>query len=176
MAAIATTSARTEAAAMELRKLPSAPLQNSSGSVDGGRGLFAARDLSPRELLHEAPCIRVPRTQYDEFCKHTVFEEYLFNAPDGSRLLALGLGSIFNHSRRPNVDYRLGSADENVIRFFVGHRAIPAGEELCIYYGPDDHLWFELPKDGEDEDEDEDDADGFLASLGCAAEGASEEE
>ena len=115
--------------------------------MDGGRGLFAARDLAPRELLHEAPCIKVPRAEYDEHCSKTVFEEYLFNAPDGSRLLALGLGSLFNHSRTPNMDYRLGSADENVIRYYVGNCAIKAGEELCIYYGPDEHLWFELPKD-----------------------------
>ena len=166
-----------------LKKLPGGPLQNSTGSVDGGRGLFAARDLAPQELLHEAPCIRVPRTEYDEHCRHTVFEEYLFNAPDGSRLLALGLGSLFNHSRRPNVDYRLGSAEENVIRFFVGHRPVSAGEECCIYYGPDDHLWFDLPKkdgggggdnDDDDDDDDDDDADRFLASLGGAAEGGSE--
>lgn len=158
--------------AVIMRTLPGDPTTNTSGSVDCGRGLFAARNLAPRELLHEAPCIRVPRAEYDEYCRHTVFEEYLFNAPDGSRLLALGLGSLFNHSRRPNVDYRLGRLEDNVIRFFVGHRAVQAGEELCIYYGHDEHLWFHLPKEeGSSSDDGEDDdpeGDRFLASLGGA--------
>jgi hypothetical protein len=54
-----------------------------------------------------APAIVVPQQQYVDFARHTVFEEYLFNGPDGSRLLALGVGSLFNHSRRPNVDYKV---------------------------------------------------------------------
>lgn len=64
-----------------------------------GRGLFATCRLEPRTLLTVAPAIPVPKAQYDEHCKHTVFEEYLFNCSDGSKLLALGVGSLFNHSR-----------------------------------------------------------------------------
>jgi len=64
-----------------------------------GRGLFATCRLEPRMLLTVAPAIPVPKEQYDAHCKHTVFEEYLFNCPDGSKLLALGVGSLFNHSR-----------------------------------------------------------------------------
>jgi len=64
-----------------------------------GRGLFATRRLKSRTLLTVAPAIQVPKVQYDEHCKYTIFEEYLFNCPDGSKLLALGVGSLFNHSR-----------------------------------------------------------------------------
>jgi hypothetical protein len=34
------------------------------------------------------------------------------------------------------------------------------GEELCIYYGPDDKLWFDYPKDPEDDEEEEEDEGG----------------
>ncbi len=46
------------------------------------------------------------------FRRHTVLEHYLFNAKDGDMLLALGLGSLFNHSRRPNLDYRVDGREQ----------------------------------------------------------------
>jgi hypothetical protein len=41
--------------------------------------------------------------------RHTVLEHYLFHTRSGDMLLALGIGSIFNHARKPNVDYRVDS-------------------------------------------------------------------
>ena len=81
----------------------------------------------------------VPKVSYDAHAKHTVLEHYLFNCKDGDRLLALGYGSIFNHSDPPNVDYRLDKPGM-VIRYYAA-RDIVVGEELCIYYGA--NLWFE---------------------------------
>ena len=57
-------------------------------------------------------------------------------------LLALGIGSLFNHSSRPNVDYRVH--EETLTIDYFAARDVPAGEELCIYYGPDEELWFDV--------------------------------
>lgn len=54
-------------------------------------------------------------------------------------LLALGVGSLFNHSRQPNLDYRIDH-DKLVINYFAV-RDIKAEEELTIFYGH--NLWFE---------------------------------
>lgn len=54
-------------------------------------------------------------------------------------LLALGVGSLFNHSRQPSLDYR-ADYDSLIIRYFAARNVAP-GEELTIYYG--DKLWFE---------------------------------
>ena len=54
-------------------------------------------------------------------------------------LLALGVGSLFNHSRKPNLDYRV-DPDQPIIRYFAA-KTVRAGEELTIFYG--DKLWFE---------------------------------
>ena len=54
-------------------------------------------------------------------------------------LLALGVGSLFNHSRQPSLDYRV-DYDSLIIRYFAA-RNVTLGEELTIYYG--DKLWFE---------------------------------
>lgn len=52
--------------------------------------------------------------------------------------LALGLGSMFNHRRKPNVAWERNIATQS-IRYFT-LRDIDEGEELCISYGP--KLWF----------------------------------
>ncbi|KAL3141986.1 hypothetical protein ABBQ32_004630 [Trebouxia sp. C0010 RCD-2024] len=59
-------------------------------------------------------------------------------------LLALGVGSLFNHSRQPNLDYRVDH-DKLIIRYFAA-KSVPAGEELTIFYG--DKLWFEDTSSG----------------------------
>jgi SET domain-containing protein len=53
--------------------------------------------------------------------------------------LALGLGSMFNHRRNPNVAWERNLVTES-IRYFTLSDVLP-GEELCISYGP--KLWFE---------------------------------
>lgn len=59
-------------------------------------------------------------------------------------LLALGVGSLFNHSRQPSLDYRI-DYDSLIIRYFAA-RNVTQGEELTIYYG--DNLWFEDTSSG----------------------------
>ncbi|KAA6426437.1 MAG: histone lysine methyltransferase Set7 [Trebouxia sp. A1-2] len=82
------------------------------------------------ELLDVSSCA-MPR--------HTVLEHYLFKGTGGTMLLALGVGSLFNHARKPNLDYRIDD-NQPVIRYFAA-RNIMAEEELTIFYG--DKLWFE---------------------------------
>jgi uncharacterized protein len=61
------------------------------------------------------------------------------NVPKVTRqALALGLGSMFNHSRRPNIAWERDIPTQS-IRYFT-LREIEGGEELCISYGP--KLWF----------------------------------
>ena len=115
-----------------------------------GRGLYATQTLQKGFLLHTAPCILITKEEYDTHMKHTILEEYLFNArTNGDKLLALGVGSLFNHNRKPNVDYRVHK-DKLIIEYWIA-RDVEEGEELCIYYGSSDHLWFteENEEDGD---------------------------
>jgi len=114
------------------------------GMSEKGRGLFALHDIQPRTLLHVAPCIEIKQQEYQNHMRHTVLEHYLFNASAGNKLLALGHGSLFNHSSKPNVDYRVAPT-EGCIRYYSGHAMIRKEEELCISYGR--NLWFD-DKDG----------------------------
>ncbi|CAE7072316.1 unnamed protein product [Rhizoctonia solani] len=62
--------------------------------------------------------------------------------------LPLGLGSIFNHARDPNVTYRLNKEAKTIE--YTTTRQIDIGDELCIYYGSDDKLWFPMQGDSAD--------------------------
>ena len=101
-------------------------------------------------MVHTAPVIVAPMEEYANHAKHTTFEHYLFKCKDGDLLLALGYGSLFNHARQPNVNYRLDK-EAGVIRYYAAlGRAIAPGDEQCIYYGEDKELWFDMPPEEED--------------------------
>mmetsp|Transcript_81184 Transcript_81184/g.158602 ORF Transcript_81184/g.158602 Transcript_81184/m.158602 type:complete len:189 (+) Transcript_81184:29-595(+) len=161
--------------------LPSENLYEIRDDATKGRGLFARVSIPTFTTIHIAPCILVPMKEYEDHCKHTVFEEYLFNAHDGSRLLALGIGSLFNHSRHPNISYRL-NLSARTITYSSSHKAISCGDELCIFYGPDEKLWFDMPPepgvpgsaDDEKIDEDED-PESWLKAISCCASSSDEE-
>ncbi|KIW96885.1 uncharacterized protein Z519_02276 [Cladophialophora bantiana CBS 173.52] len=79
--------------------------------------------------------------------------------------LALGLGSMFNHSTRDqNVGWKRNTETDVIV--YTALRDIKAGEELCISYGSV-RLWFE-DADANDEEVggDENDTGGLtLAEL-----------
>jgi SET domain-containing protein len=132
-----------------------------------GRGLFASSDIPPRTILHVAPCIPISSEQYDTHMKFTILEDYLFNdRQTGGKLLALGYGSLFNHSQRPNVSYKVHSEDQT-IEYSSGFQVIPQGAELCISYGS--NLWFEdAENSGQEQDretDEEDDDEAFLRRI-----------
>ena len=127
------------------------------GNGPKGRGLFAMKTISPRTLVHIAPCIRIPKKEYERHVQYSIFEHYLFNDGrnnGGDKLLALGYGSLFNHSSsQPNIDYQINS-DELEIRYSTGHRQVLQGEELCISYGG--NLWFDDASRGGGGEEEQD--------------------
>ena len=58
-----------------------------------------------------------------------------------TQALALGLGSMFNHSiKDQNVGWSRDLRSECII--YTSLKSIRCGEELCISYGSG-HLWFE---------------------------------
>ncbi|CAM0141930.1 hypothetical protein VKS41_004367 [Umbelopsis sp. WA50703] len=103
-----------------------------------GRGVFATRALEARTLVEISPVLLVNHTEYSEHGQYTILDHYTYRW-EGGYALALGLGSMFNHAKYPNVGF-VRDIPNAVIRYFT-LRAIEPAEELCISYG--DHLWFE---------------------------------
>lgn len=78
--------------------------------------------------------------------------------------MVLGLGSLFNHSRRDqNVSWTRDLENEMIV--YRALRDIAANEELCISYG--DHLTFvDVDGDGASKgDEDQESHESFLGRI-----------
>jgi SET domain-containing protein len=112
-----------------------------------GRGIFATREIQKGELIHESPVIITLKDEY-KYLKKTVLLEYVFWWREDYKecALALGYGSLFNHSYTPNALYKR-KLTKGTIDFFA-HTVIFAGEEILINYNgdPDDDtpVWFDV--------------------------------
>ncbi|KAJ7254369.1 hypothetical protein B0H12DRAFT_1219018 [Mycena haematopus] len=94
--------------------------------------------------------------------RFTILDHYTFKWKNGSQALALGLGSLFNHSNRPNLSYTIDPSNELI--HYTTTRSIEPDEELCIYYGS--KLWFDPVEPSETSDPHEnDDGWGGLFSV-----------
>ncbi len=68
--------------------------------------------------------------QFEVHGRHTVLDHYTFKWFGGCQALALGLGSMFNHSQAPNVGFM--RKQDDVMIEFTTLRDIAQGEELCM--------------------------------------------
>ena len=99
-----------------------------------GRGVFAERDFAEGDLIERCPGL-VFTAESRQAIGRTLLDGYYFNwVPRVSEvaMIALGYGSIYNHSSTPNADW-ISRIDENMIDF-IAQRPISAGEEILIHY------------------------------------------
>jgi SET domain-containing protein len=114
-------------------------------SGDKGRGVFAQKRFRTGELIERCPVILVNSAERDRIGS-TVLGMYCFcwGGDAEEMAIALGYGSIYNHSYEPNADFR--RAVEGGTIDFVALRDIDRGEEITINYNgvPEDQspIWF----------------------------------
>jgi hypothetical protein len=108
-------------------------LKNTTGK---GRGVFNAEFIPKNSLIHISPVL-VFRGQDTELSQKTILSHYTYNWGT-NQAVALGLGSMFNHSKTNNVGF-IKRKDKEVIEYYTIQDVQP-DTELCINYGP--HLWF----------------------------------
>ncbi|MEI6242189.1 MAG: SET domain-containing protein [Chlamydiota bacterium] len=110
-----------------------------------GRGVFASQDFFPCEVIERVPVLVIPQEQYPSL-ENTIFFHYLFGWKENDFALALGYGSLYNHSFRPNAIYRKRE-EEGMLEFIALH-PILAGEEILINYNgepsSEDPIWFRV--------------------------------
>jgi SET domain-containing protein len=114
----------------------------ASSPVDG-RGVFTSRPLAPGDVVETCPVIIIPAEQCEAF-EGTNLAGYWFEWEGGAGAIALGYGSLYNHSWRPNARYEHDYDTGTVI--YVAIRHIGTAEEVTINYSgePDGRaeLWF----------------------------------
>src|SRR3990167_9871506 len=95
-----------------------------------GRGVFAKRNIAKDEIIEICPVIEVPLDDTSNK-KGAVLVDYFFYF--GDRLaVALGFGSIYNHSYEPNATY-IKNLRNNTVEFKT-IKNIKAGEEITVNY------------------------------------------
>ena len=109
-----------------------------------GRGVFATRSFRKGEVVERSPVIALPGRQW-RHVRRTLLSDfpYEWEGGRGDFALVLGLGSLYNHSRRPNVE-NVNRPDLMAVDW-VARRAIRRGEELSVDYvsgDPERGLWF----------------------------------
>lgn len=111
-----------------------------------GRGVFSAHALETDDIVEFCPLILIPAKDLEKV-HQTILHDYYFLYPDsqqeGMACIALGYGSLYNHSAQPNaiVDFDLDN-QQIQIRCITN---ITAGAEILINYNGDEQekgLWF----------------------------------
>ena len=127
------------------RRIKSIPLGEYWQAITG-EGVFAKKSFNPNNLIELAPALVIPKDHVDTV-NTTSLIDYVFEWGDegDSLALALGFGSLYNHSYNPNA-YYLQDFENGTFEFYT-LRKIEKGEEITINYNgePEDlsPLWFE---------------------------------
>ena len=98
-----------------------------------GRGVFAAVDIPEGELFDTVPVIVIKLNEDED----TYFDEFIYEWGDGSYALALGFGSLFNHSSSPTAGFDSGYTKGQPCIEYYALKDISKGEEILINYHGD---------------------------------------
>ena len=99
-------------------------------SLVGGRCVFAKADIKKDEVVEIAPYILIGKHDASGELLH-----YEFGYSEGKNLFCLGYGSMYNHSKIPNIEYRYSTCDLPKCLDVVVIKDIKQDEELFIGYG-----------------------------------------
>ncbi len=114
-----------------------------------GRGVFANRDFKIGETIEICPVIVISSSGVDQLGK-SILDEYFFlweSKEDAA--IALGYGSLYNHSLNNNAIFEKDLINKTLIIKSIND--IKKGDEIFInYFGDEkekeDWLWFEDKK------------------------------
>ncbi|MCA9168513.1 MAG: SET domain-containing protein-lysine N-methyltransferase [Planctomycetales bacterium] len=96
-----------------------------------GRGVFARRLIPENTIIETVPVIVWPANELQKLGPDEVLGQYVFHWSPGMVALALGYGSLYNHSYQPNA--RCVDIAPRTKRF-IAIRDIQPNEEITFNY------------------------------------------
>jgi SET domain-containing protein len=119
---------------------------SKSKILNAGRGVYAKCDIKKGEIIERCPIIEVSKHDTSNLKESILVTYFFYFGKNKERIaIALGFGSIYNHTDKPNVIYKI-KPKEKVIDF-IALTDIKKDEELTFnYYNSKDKknpLWFE---------------------------------
>ena len=116
---------------------------------NAGRGVFARVNIKKGEVIERCPIIEVPKSDVSNLRKSVLVTYFFYFGKNKERLaVALGFGSIYNHSYKPNAAYKIKAKE--MVMDFVALKAIKKGKEITFDYSgygqkkQKNPLWFEV--------------------------------
>jgi SET domain-containing protein len=110
--------------------------------TDLGRSVFSAETVSEDDIIESCPIILIPELEKN-LIHESVLHDYYFVWPNGGIVIALGYGSLYNHSSHPNAEVIFDLDEEEIVIRAI--REIEPGDEIFIDYADGDRkheLWF----------------------------------
>lgn len=105
-----------------------------------GLGVFASENIEKGTCFEITPLVDVVLSKAEDLGREFLYD-YRFSYITGGKItklvMALGYGSLYNHSDDPNANWRLNN-EINMFEFY-SVKDIKAGEEILIYYGDKDY-------------------------------------
>ena len=102
-----------------------------------GRGVFARQFIPEGTIVERVPMLVFSEKDLESDEGFSTLYHYAFEWGKGTVALALGYGSIYNHSYSPNARYDDHGQRTKV---FTAVRDIEAGEEITINYNGEPHI------------------------------------
>jgi uncharacterized protein len=124
------------------------PFLYVSDSPLGGRGVFTIEEIPTDSLIEICPAIVLSEWDMNQIHKTDLHDYYfLWGDEQNQCAIALGYGSLYNHSYHPNARYLLDFERLTIDIYTI--REIEAGEEITVNYNgePEDPspVWFHQP-------------------------------
>ncbi len=92
---------------------------SKSGILNAGRGVYARRDIKKGEIIERCPVVEVPKDDVSNLKDSILVTYFFYFGKNKERLaIALGFGSLYNHSYEPNATYKI-KPRENAIDFIA---------------------------------------------------------
>lgn len=117
-----------------------------SNIINAGRGVFASFDIKKGEIIERCPVIEVSKHDTSNLRDSVLVTYFFYHGKNKEKsFIALGFGSIYNHSYKPNAKYEI-QEKEKIIEFKV-LSDIKKNDEITVNYNKSGHpkspLWFE---------------------------------
>ncbi len=111
-----------------------------------GRGVYCAEDISAGSFIEVCPVICLDKKDTSTIHKTRLHDYYfVWDIDNKTSAIALGYGSMYNHSETPNADFEIVLDRREIIITAISD--IPAGTEIAIdYIGAKEEgieLWFD---------------------------------
>lgn len=98
-----------------------------------GRGVFARKKIKKGDVIEHIPLLIIPAEALVDGLDNLHICRFYYYWTKNRIAIALGYGSLYNHSYSPNAIYEHGSATIK----YVALRNIKVGEEITINYNWD---------------------------------------